>query len=209
MSLPQNPVFAPPGITPERDFGAILSALSCGPLYAPLPYPMTRGASRGHRFPMCARRPASSETAMLPVVILQSYLDDVGKTVMMERFDAYAARIQLPLRIITSSASLKVATTEDLKDGFEAFVEMIQSHGVTDMVRTAHAAVYQGNDHIVGVYETRLMNESRQVLPTFHSKIWIGCYGGVWKAIKIHNTTKETRWPMLLTRLPSQSPEES
>lgn len=146
---------------------------------------------------------------MLPVNILQSYLDDLGKTVMREDFDAYVARIQLPLRIITSSASLKVATTEDLKDGFDAYVEMIQSYGVTDMARTAHAAVFQGNEHIVGVYETRLMNDTRQVLPTFHSKMWIGCYGGVWKAIKIYNTTKETRWPMLLTRLASQpSPGE-
>ncbi len=169
---------------------------------------MNIGGSRSHELRNRSRRLAHSEIAMLPVDILQSYLDDLGNIVMREKFDAYVARIQLPLRILTSSASLKIATTEDLKDGFEAYVEMIQSYGVTDMVRTAHAATFQGNEHVVGVYETRLMNEDRQVLPTFHSKMWIGCYGGVWKAIKIHNTTNETRWPMLLTRLASQSSEE-
>ena len=45
------------------------------------------------------------------------------------------------------------------------------------------------------------MAGGRQVLPTFHSKMWIACCDGVWKAIKIHNTTHEARWPMLLTRL--------
>lgn len=145
---------------------------------------------------------------MGPADILQSYLDDIAQTVMKEQFDAYAARIQLPLRILTSQASLKVATTEDLKDGFESFIEMIQSQGVTDYLRFVHAANFQGNDHIVGVYETRMLSEGRLVLPVFHSKIWIGQYGGAWKAIKIHNTTKETRWPMLLSRLDGHASKE-
>ena len=138
---------------------------------------------------------------MDPIRILQSYLDEVGLAVMADRFEAYMARVELPLRILTSSASLKVATTADLKDGFDTFVELIESQGVTQMVRSVHAAAFQGNNHIVGVYETRLMCEVHQLLPTFHSKMWIGCYGGTWKAIKIHNTTKDSRWPMLLTRL--------
>lgn len=138
---------------------------------------------------------------MLPSSILQNYLDEVARTVLAERFEDYAARIQLPLRILTSSANLNVATLDDLQDGFDDFIEMIHSHGVTEVIRPVKAAVFQGNDHIVGVYETRLMAGKRQALPTFHSKMWIGCYDGVWKAIKIHNTTNEARWPMLLTRL--------
>ncbi|WP_146038084.1 hypothetical protein [Tabrizicola aquatica] len=141
---------------------------------------------------------------MQPTAILQTYLDDVGHAVMSEQFEAYAARIQMPLRILTSSANLSIATLEDLEDGFDDFVAMLQGYGVTSMIRTVRAAVFQGTDHIVGVYDTRLMNENHQVLPTFHSKMWIGCYGGVWKAIKIHNTTKAARWPILLTRLASE-----
>lgn len=138
---------------------------------------------------------------MLPASILQNYLNDVGRAILRERFDDYAARIQLPLRILTSSANLNVATVEDLQDGFDDFAEMIHSLGVNEMIRPVKAAVFQGNDHIVGVYETRLMAGTRQALPSFHSKIWIGCCDGAWKAIKIHNTTNEARWPMLLTRL--------
>lgn len=138
---------------------------------------------------------------MRATTILQAYLDEMGKAVMNEWFDVYASRIQLPLSILTSSANLTVRTLADLEEGFDEFVEMIRIRGVTDMLRTVQAATFQGNDHIVGVYETRLMAGDKLALPVFHSKMWIGCYDGAWKAIKIHNTTDEARWPMLLTRL--------
>jgi hypothetical protein len=142
--------------------------------------------------------------------ILQTYLDDLGHAVMNKRFEIYAARIQLPLSILTSSANITVSNLEDLADGFDDFCDMIQSLGVTDLVRTVRVAQFQGNDHVVGIYETRMMDGRRQVLPTFHSKMWIGSYDGIWKAIKIHNTTNDSRWPMLYTRLASDSwtPEE-
>lgn len=136
--------------------------------------------------------------------ILQAYLDEMAKIVMNEWFDAYAARVQLPLSILTSSANITVTTRTDLEDGFDDFIEMIRSHGVTHMQRAVQAATFQGNDHIVGVYETRLLAGEKLALPVFHSKMWIGCYDGVWKAIKIHNTTNEARWPMLLTRLSTE-----
>lgn len=138
---------------------------------------------------------------MRATTILQAYLDEMGKAVMNEWFDVYASRIQLPLSILTSSANLTVRTLADLEEGFDEFVEMIRIRSVTDMLRTVQAATFQGNDHIVGVYETRLMAGDKLALPVFHSKMWIGCYDGAWKAIKIHNTTDEARWPMLLTRL--------
>lgn len=133
--------------------------------------------------------------------ILQSYLDEMGKAVMNEWFEVYAAQIELPLNIVTSAANLTIRTREDLEDGFDEFVEMIRSQGVTDILRTVQAATFQGNEHIVGVYETRLMAGEKLAMPIFHSKMWIGCYDGVWKAVKIHNTTNEARWPLLLTRL--------
>lgn len=158
---------------------------------------------RARAFLVGGERPYYSKEArfMSPVAILQTYLDRIAQAVLRERFDEYRALIELPLSIQTSSANLTITTEEDLLDGFDDYTDMLQSHAVTDMIRPVKAAIFQGNNHIAGIYETRLMSGSRQVLPSFHSKMWIGCHDGVWKAIKIHNTTKETRWPMLLTRL--------
>jgi len=146
---------------------------------------------------------------MTASAILQAYLDAMRHAVLAERLDDYVARIRLPFSILTSSASLTVSTQADLEDGFDDFVEMIRSRGITDMQRTVQAAAYLGNDVIVGVYETRLLAGEKLALPVFHSKMWIVCDDGVWKATKIHNTTNEARWPMLLTRLPEHwLPEE-
>lgn len=138
---------------------------------------------------------------MQPRSILQSYLDEMGRIVLSERFEDYAARIELPLNLLTSSANIIVRNLDDLRDGFDDFTDMIRSLDVTDMLRSVKVARFIGNDHVVGIYETRLMSGRRQALSTFHSKMWIGTYDGIWKAIKIHNTTDEHRWPMLYTRL--------
>lgn len=189
--LPRPPVVPLSGIQSMNS-----SIWNCIPLYDPVLDPMTGRLRSG--------RPLSNwEYRMQPATILQTYLDEVGEAVMAERFADYAARVQLPLRIQTEAANLNVDTIEDLQDGFDDYTEMLRGYGVTDMVRSVKAAVFQGTNHVVGVYDTRLMAEAVQVLPTFHSKMWIGCYDGVWKAIKIHNTTKEARWPLLLTRLAS------
>ena len=134
---------------------------------------------------------------MLATEILQSYLDKMGKAVMDERFEAYAAGVRLPLNLMTSSANLTIATLDDLIDGFDDFCDMIQSQGVTYMVRLVHEARFAGPAEIVGVYQTDLLKGTRPVVPTFYSKMWLGCFDGVWQATKIHNTTRTARWPIL------------
>lgn len=126
---------------------------------------------------------------------------------MQERFDDYCARVRLPLNIVTSAANLTIASVEDLMDGFDDFVAMIHSRGVTSMIRPVMGAAFDGPDRIVGVYETRLMDGQRMAMPQFYSKMWIGQFDGVWQATKIHNTTYDPRWPLMLTRVkPGQRP---
>lgn len=138
---------------------------------------------------------------MLADQVLQTYLDEMSDFVMRERFEEYLARVHLPLHILTSDANLTVPTVQDLQDGFDDFIEMIQSRGVTDMLRIVMDAAYEGPDRIVGIYETNLLNGSDHVVPAFYSKMWLIRKDGVWQATKIHNTTRDARWPMLLTRV--------
>ncbi|HLQ18915.1 MAG TPA: hypothetical protein VK146_08035 [Tabrizicola sp.] len=165
---------------------------------------LTQSVWREQPAPKTADNKGEDIMPMTASSILQRYLDDMGRAVMNDWFEVYADRIQLPLSILTSSANLTITTLSDLEEGFDEFTEMLRDHGVTQMQRSVRVAGFQGNDHVVGIYETRLLAEDRLALPAFHSKMWIGCYDGLWKAFRIHNTTDEARWPMLLTRL---SPE--
>lgn len=186
------------------------SILSCRTPHDFLTAQIGEGRNPGRFVARVARHPEGRDIDMRASSILQTYLDDLGHAVMSERFEAYAARIELPLNILTSSASITVSTPAELENGFDEFCDMMRSLGVTDLIRTVKVARFIGNDHVVGIYETRMMGDRRQVLPTFHSKMWIGTYDDVWKAIKIHNTTKDARWPMLYTRLGAEAwpPEE-
>jgi hypothetical protein len=165
----------------------------------------------GRRHRPDRRRFAGKEPSLQPDDILQSHLDAVGVAVLTGNSDAGAALFQLPFSIVTASASLKIVTSEDLLDGLDDFAAMLRSYGVTEMRHRVRVASFQDGEHVVGVYETRLMDPRRQALPTFHSRMLIGRRGADWQTISVHNTTNETRWPMLLTRLSSEYwlPEEN
>lgn len=147
---------------------------------------------------------------MLASEILQTFLTRMANAVVAGRFEIYSAGVQLPFTILTSAASLSVTTIEDLEEGFDEFTEMVLSRGVTKIVQTVKVATFESNDRIVGIHQTKLMDGSRLVLPDYYSKMWITNFDGVWKATKTHNTTKDTRWPILLTRLETEPwpPEE-
>lgn len=139
--------------------------------------------------------------------ILQKFLDDIGNAVMQERFEDYCAAIRLPLNILTVSASLNITTVEDLQDGFDDFTDMIQSRGISTMIRVVMDAWFETPDEIIGIYETNLMKSDAHAVPRFYSKMWLGRFEGAWQTTKIHNTINDSRWPILMTNIqPAQWP---
>jgi hypothetical protein len=147
---------------------------------------------------------------MLASEILQNFVTRMADAVVSGRFEIYSAGIQLPFSILTSAASLNVTTIDDLEEGFDEFTDMVLSPGVTKIVQTVKYAAFERNDRIVGIHQTKLMDGAHLVLPDHYSKMWITNFDGVWKATKIHNTTNDSRWPILLTRLATDPwpPEE-
>jgi hypothetical protein len=138
---------------------------------------------------------------MLATDVLQRFVDEMGEAVMRDRFDDYRAGVRLPLNILTSVANLTVSTVEDLRGGFDDFTEMLRNRSVTDMIRVVMDAGFESPDCIVGIYETNLLSGDQHVVPPFYSKMWLCRSGAAWQATKIHNTTQDQRWPMLLSRV--------
>lgn len=137
----------------------------------------------------------------MPAEILQRYLDDVGAAVMRDRFEDYAARVHLPFNLVTTAANIVVSSVEDLHDGFDDFVDMLASQGVTDLIRGARHAEFDAEGGICGVYETNLLNRGTRVVPSFYSQICLRRIDGTWKATMIRNTTSDTRWPILIPKV--------
>lgn len=136
-------------------------------------------------------------------VLLASYLNAVAISVLSDRFDNYVAHVQLPFRLVTNAAQLQVETLEDLQDGFDDYVSSLRDMGVSEMKRDVTHAIFECPDTIGGVFQTRLLDGAKAVIPAFFSKIWLKRIDGQWRGTKIVNTTHDNRWPVLMHKVHS------
>ncbi len=130
--------------------------------------------------------------------ILAAYLDRMSRAVLDDDWPAYEAGVFLPFVLRTEAATLVISTEADLREGFEAFVEMLSSQRITGYVRTVRTAERIGGDVIRGTYDTETLSGSVRVIPRFSSSIELRSVSGVWKAVQIVNQMKNARWPIAL-----------
>ncbi len=135
---------------------------------------------------------------MTAVEILERFLDAVGKAVVDGRLEVYAQHVILPFVLETASATLTVATLDDLAEGFDTYGEMLADLGVTSIQRKVIRAFAPTPGRVHGQYTTRLMAGNVQVAPMFWSQTQIDLIDGVWKSGFIRNTTTDGRWPVMM-----------
>jgi hypothetical protein len=100
---------------------------------------------------------------MNPLEIYQTALNSVSEAVLAGDFDRYAAMIDLPYLVFTTTARLLVTTREDLRPTFQALHEALQEEGVTHYERVARAADYVQRDRIEGWHHTHLISDGERV----------------------------------------------
>lgn len=130
--------------------------------------------------------------------ILQTYLDEVSAAVMRGDWPAYRDSVALPFQLVTHTASLQIATEEDLRQGFETFSEALRIRRVTDYVRLVEGAERLDDALVTGRYITHLMAGTVRVMPPFRSQITLRLDDGRWRAASITNALANSRWPILL-----------
>lgn len=138
----------------------------------------------------------------MPELRFQEWLDRVERTFFEDDFDGYAAACVLPLTIVTRAATNVVSDLDGLRTGFEASRDMLRSHGVTDMVRTARDVEMLGEGLIVGRYDTRLLSGSRLIVPSFASSMALKLEEGAWKAALVSSGMANPEFPITKPRLP-------
>lgn len=130
---------------------------------------------------------------------LQTYLDEVGATVMNDDWDGYFARVCLPFHLVTQTASMIIATEDDLRAGFDTFVQTLRIRHVTDYIRLAEDSVQVDESLISGRYVSHIMAGSHRIVPPFRSQITLRRDNGIWRGTSITNTLANSRWPILLS----------
>jgi hypothetical protein len=141
---------------------------------------------------------------MNPVEIYQSALNIVSEAVLTGDFDRYAAMIDLPYLIFTTTARLLVTTREDLLPTFRALHEAMQDEGVTHYERVARAADYVERDRIEGWHQTHLISHGERVNYPHVARHANVRRGDVWLFSEAHYPIDADRWPVSKATLRDQ-----
>jgi hypothetical protein len=133
---------------------------------------------------------------MNPLEIYQTALNVVSEAVLAGDFDRYAAMIDLPYLIFTTTARLLVTSREDLRPTFSALHEALREEGVTHYERVARAADYVQRDRIEGWHHTHLISHGERVNYPHVSRHAIVRRGDAWLFSEAHYAIKADRWPV-------------
>jgi hypothetical protein len=137
---------------------------------------------------------------MAAIEVLQSYLDTSMAALFRADWHDYAATIALPFTMITEASILTVATEAELRAGYDAYQNMIQTQRLTDVVRLAETAAELGETLISGRYITHMLSGALRVVPPYRSTITLRLTGSRWQAISVTNSLANMQWPIHLPR---------
>ena len=140
--------------------------------------------------------------------ILQAYLDEVGRTVMTDDWNGYNQCVDLPCHIITDNENKIVATTEDLRAGFDMFCSNLHAQRVTDYIRLVDSAQQQDPGLIRGRYITHMIAGSQRLMPPFMSEITLRLVGNRWRAVLVNTALANSRWPLIRLEINPDTPIE-
>jgi hypothetical protein len=136
-------------------------------------------------------------------VILQEALDDLGSALITGDWDGFLARIDLPFEMQTDTATIHVTRADDMRDGYDRFREFIFLRRVTDYVRLAETAAFDGPDTLSGSYVSHLLSNGTWVVPPYRSLMVLRRRDSDWFACRIVANLQNDRWP-ILTPHPSE-----
>ena len=140
--------------------------------------------------------------------ILQTYLDVVSRAVLTDDWDAFCNSISLPCHIITLNEDKIVTKVEDLKAGFDQFVDSLRAQRVTHYIRLVESATLQESDVISGHYITHLIAGSIRVMQPLRSKITLQLIGNRWCAVSVSTVLTISRWPLVQLEINPDTPPE-
>jgi hypothetical protein len=133
---------------------------------------------------------------MNPLTIYQDALNTVSQAVLAGDFPPYAAMIDLPYLVHTSTADLLVTTHEDLRPTFLALHEALRDQEVTHYERVARSADYVQRDRIEGWHHTHLISRGERVNYPHVSRHAIVCRGEAWRFSEAHYLIRADHWPL-------------
>ncbi len=138
--------------------------------------------------------------------ILQSYLDEVGNSVMSDDWQGYQPCVHLACELVSYDGSHFITTEAELRDGFEKFRDMLRFYRVTDFIRLTEEAVL-AEDVIADSYVSHLISTGHRLLEPFRPQITLCYIEGRWHGTSVTNGLSSSRWATMLSPSPEFDPK--
>ncbi|KIN61956.1 hypothetical protein Z946_812 [Sulfitobacter noctilucicola] len=101
--------------------------------------------------------------------VQEMILEETGKAMLANDFDAFAHCFALPHTIETPDRKTVLKTRAALQDVFDLVLEDYRKRGVTNLIRICEIAEYRGPLRIEATYMTHVMSGNLRVLDPYPS----------------------------------------
>lgn len=132
---------------------------------------------------------------------VQGWLDRQTEAHMSSDFEAFAAMHELPHVIVTRAAVLIVEDEARLKEGFDAWVSMLKTQNVSDVIHTVQDANEIGDDLLSGRYVTHLLRGATPICPPYSSTATFRSDAEPLRVVSMTTGMKNLSWPITVPRV--------
>ena len=133
---------------------------------------------------------------------IQGWLDRQTEAQLSGDFEAFADMHELPHVIVTRTAVLIVEDEVRLKEGFDAWVSMLKTQNVSDVIHTVQDASEIGDDLLSGRYVTHLLRGATPICPPYSSTATFRCDADrALRVVSMTNGMKNLSWPITVPRV--------
>lgn len=133
---------------------------------------------------------------------IQDWLDKDVETYFADDFRAHADALVLPYVVVTRTAVMIVEGEARLKEGFDAWVSMLKTQNVSDVIHTMQDANEIGDDLISARYMTHLLRGATPICPPYSStSVFRVSESGKICAVSMTTGLKNLSWPITVPRV--------
>lgn len=134
--------------------------------------------------------------------IVQDWLNLTSAGFLENDFATYRSYMQFPVSITTDGGgNWLIGDDVTLQKGFDAWIDMMQSQRVTDLVRSVRNCEILDDGDLWARYTTELLRNAVRVVPAYDSLLRLRNVDGVWKCTMVMSGLSNPTWPVIVPRV--------
>lgn len=130
-----------------------------------------------------------------PIVIYQTYIDDISRINMTFDTEAWLDASEYPYNVHTDVMDKTIQTRDEARHFFEMISKMIRDQGIDSFRRVAEHAEFVDPSMIIGHHMTYLQKGGTDVVTPMASRMVIRNTSGIWRMISVTNAISNKQYP--------------